>query len=361
VEVSVFASYAHDDDHATYGRISKIVDDVGRTYQSLTGASVSVFKDTESISLGEVWRDKIRAGLASSSIMLAFISPAYLRSVSCRQELREFLASPGRRLIIPVIFADKARIKVAFGNDALWEEIERIQYLSVPQLRSAEPGSEVWLLQIERISVRIGDVLTAFQPADSSPLAGGANEPPATTREGGEPGVAMPDVDLSALRAEIESIRQVVVEVYTAIGEARPQLQRAGTFAIRLATARHLGTRLSAFSDRLVEAAGTAFTDISGVDPEVRGVLEKVRSGRIDATAPDISRFVEAVYVLASEGLAALSILEDVHGSIGAVLGVSSDLDRPLRLLQSAIVQIAEVRGLLAGWCDEIVVLRGTR
>lgn len=361
MEVSVFASYAHDDDHATYGRISKIVEDVGRTYRSLTGAGVSVFKDTEAISLGEVWRDKIRAGLASSSILLAFISPAYLRSVTCRQELREFLASPGNRLIIPVIFADQAWIKATFDHDGLWEEIERIQYLAVPQLRSAEPGCEVWLQQIERISLRISEVLTAFQAADPTPLAGSASGHPATTGEGGEPAVAMPDLDQSTIRAEIETIRAVMVEVYTAIREARPQLQVAGTFAARLATARLLGTRLSAFPARLVEAAGAAFTDISRVDPEVRGVLEQVRSSHLDPTGPEPSGFVDAVYVLASEGLQALSILEDVHGSIGAVLGVSSELDRPLQLLQSAIILVADVRGLLAGWCDEIVVLRGSR
>src|SRR6187431_492600 len=102
-----FASYSHDDEVATYGRVSRVVQDIQNSYKSLTGSTLFVFLDRSSISLGEPWKHRIAAGIESSLVLLAFVSPAYLRSGNCRREFRGFLTAQPGRLAIPLLFAER--------------------------------------------------------------------------------------------------------------------------------------------------------------------------------------------------------------------------------------------------------------
>src|SRR5690349_5486596 len=130
-----FASYAHSDNEASYGRISTIVGDIANSYRSLTATPLTVFFDTESIPLGALWQQRIDAGLAASAVFLPFISPAYLKSAACRREFRFFHRSLDGRLIIPLIYGDRARTRSLFRSDAIWREVNRLQFLDIGELR----------------------------------------------------------------------------------------------------------------------------------------------------------------------------------------------------------------------------------
>ena len=119
----VFASYAHIDDTATHGRVKYVVEDVGNSYESLTGSRVSTFMDVTSLRPGDIWRTTIDSNLESASILLAFVSPAALRSKEWRREVRRFLDAPEMRLVIPLVFGDRVRIREEFGRDPDVSEI----------------------------------------------------------------------------------------------------------------------------------------------------------------------------------------------------------------------------------------------
>jgi TIR domain len=158
LETSIFASYAHIDDAATHGRVRQVVEDVGKSYESLTGSAASIFMDVTSLRPGEIWRATVDSNLAKAPVLLAFVSPAALRSREWRREVRRFLDSPGKRLVIPLIYGDRIRIRENFQRDLLWRRIEKVQYLTIHQLRTAAPGSDVWMEHIERIAGRIDQV-----------------------------------------------------------------------------------------------------------------------------------------------------------------------------------------------------------
>lgn len=154
-----FASYSHSDNDASYGRITTIVGDIAKSYRSLTATPLPVFIDTESISLGELWQQRIDAGLTSSAVFLPFISPAYLKSPACRREFRFFQRSLADRLIIPLIYGDRARTRSLFRSDAIWRQVNRHQYLDIGALRLEEPGCAVWMKLVDPIARRIDEVL----------------------------------------------------------------------------------------------------------------------------------------------------------------------------------------------------------
>jgi len=97
--ISVFLSYARLDDMATYGRISTFRADLQHSYEALTGSRVEVFQDVDSVGLGEGWKDRIRSGLSTSSILLAFVRP---RSSAARTAGRSHVGvASGCRDVLP--------------------------------------------------------------------------------------------------------------------------------------------------------------------------------------------------------------------------------------------------------------------
>lgn len=87
-DFEIFCSYTHgdNDDGWVEGFVAALIS----TYRKLTGQGPRVFLDRESIITGEVWEQKIRVALEASQILMAVISPSFIRSEWCRQEWNVF-------------------------------------------------------------------------------------------------------------------------------------------------------------------------------------------------------------------------------------------------------------------------------
>ncbi len=108
-KVSVaFMSYAHYDDRE--GRLSKFRDRLAGELQSQTGVEMDIFKDSDAITVGQPWRKRLDEGLATSTLLLPIVTPSFLRSPHCREELETFAAHEqalGRDdLILPIYYID---------------------------------------------------------------------------------------------------------------------------------------------------------------------------------------------------------------------------------------------------------------
>ena len=251
-EIQVFVSYARIDDQATYGRISKLIEDIANTYQSMTGWTVGVFSDVDSIKPGDDWRDRIRLGLSYSSIFLAFISPAYLRSANCREELNEFLAflisSSADRLVIPLMYAKKERIETSFAGDELWAKICQREYVDISRLRSVNPGSTEWIETIEFLADSIDERLSSFKHIDD-PVPTDTRRPAVkslqdTTPPGTLERMATLEEKVPQVVADMSSISDLLNGLAEELTNATPRLSKANTFAARLAVSRDLAKRL---------------------------------------------------------------------------------------------------------------------
>ncbi len=84
----LFVSYAHADNDD--GWIDTFIKNLSSTYRKLTGEPPKVFLDRESLITSSVWEAKIKRSLGESNLMLAVLSPAYVRSPWCRKEWELF-------------------------------------------------------------------------------------------------------------------------------------------------------------------------------------------------------------------------------------------------------------------------------
>ena len=361
-EVSVFVSYARIDDKSSYGRVSKMIDDIADTYQSITGQRVGVFKDVESIKPGDDWRDRIRLGLSASSIFLAFISPAYLRSANCREELSEFLAfldsNSSTRLIVPLLFAASDRILNEFSEDELWKRIGKLQWLDISEMRYQDPGTSSWLMAVDRIAERIDEVLKTFTPvADESNAAEKSGDKPdfpegTFDRLADIEATVMPGVTVS-----MEKYSRLMQQLNGAVITSTPAMQGADSFAKKLAVSRTLAGQLSPIADEMEAEADQLVAYLNEVNYFTNFVVDTARKDP-DEASTEILDVLKTIKETASIGVESFSTIEEFTRGIGQVLGYSRELDVPLKKIQKASLKIADLRGIFSGWREEIATLQ---
>ena len=107
-EASGFLSYARSDDENERGRISELRDRLAAEVQMQTGRIFPIFQDREDIAAGRRWWSFIEESLASTRLLIAIITPSFLVSDTCREEVRLFSAREKAlgcdELIIPVLY-----------------------------------------------------------------------------------------------------------------------------------------------------------------------------------------------------------------------------------------------------------------
>ncbi len=80
----VFCSYAHVDNDE--GWVANFATAIGGTYRRLTGEPLRLFLDREALTTADIWERRIRSALEASRVLLAVVSPSYVRSEWCRRE-----------------------------------------------------------------------------------------------------------------------------------------------------------------------------------------------------------------------------------------------------------------------------------
>jgi hypothetical protein len=87
-EFEIFCSYAHADNDD--GWVEIFTTALTNTYRKLTGDPPRFFMDRESLITADIWETKICSALESSHVLIAVISPSYVRSEWCRREWKTF-------------------------------------------------------------------------------------------------------------------------------------------------------------------------------------------------------------------------------------------------------------------------------
>jgi hypothetical protein len=354
-EVSVFVSYARIDDKASYNRISQLIDGLAATYESSTGQSAGVFKDVESIKPGDDWRDRIRLGLSASSIFLAFISPAYLRSVACREELSEFFAflnaNSSTRLIIPLIFASPDRILNEFNGDDLWAQVSKLQWLDISELRFADPGSGAWIRTLEVVADRIDEVLRSLSSDDTDVPS--AEPKVEISPQGVLERMAEIEGRMPGMITGIERYAVLMAQLGEEVAAATPAMQQADTFAKKLAVSRQLADGLTPIAEEMDTLAGQLVSDLNELTYVTKFVTGIIANSPDDATT-DALDFLTTIRETASIGIDSLAAIDEFTRSVSQALGYSSKLDKPLKIIRAANLKIADLRGIMSGWREEV-------
>lgn len=134
---TIFVSYTHDDNNSVYGGLLELVKKIADQYEMKTGETLSIFTDRD-LKWGQSWESVLMSELETTAFLLSFVSPRYLKSSACREEVERFATAAEKasyKAILPVLIQ---AIPQALQQDSLWKKLQSYQYeeVSVTDLRS---------------------------------------------------------------------------------------------------------------------------------------------------------------------------------------------------------------------------------
>ncbi|HEX3790068.1 MAG TPA: toll/interleukin-1 receptor domain-containing protein [Pseudonocardiaceae bacterium] len=359
-DVAIFVSYSHVDESSTYGRVKALAADVGHSFAGLTGRDVgTIFVDTNSIKLGEDWRDRLRSGLGDATILLAFVSPSYLRSVACRSEMTEFLSflatGGGSRLIIPLLLVGQQRMDDLFPDDELWKKIIGLQSLLIEQLKFEDKGSSDWMKAVEKIAIRVEEKL------DEQAKRGDAVAPdllPTAEEDSPDPVgiydlIARAEVGIPEIAGITQEYSAVIAHYNAPVVTATPLMTNSSSFNDRLEISRNLAEALTPIVEEAERLSRLLDQRVREVDPAVIASIRFVKAAP-DGDSAGSQLFLTTIRDYAKSALtstdAAIASAEAIAGN----KGYSADLDKRLSMMQDALLRTADARAIYGSWINEI-------
>jgi uncharacterized protein len=307
VDASLFLSYVHSDDAYLGGAITAFADEVCSSYRFLTGRTIELFIDRRDIRWGEAWQQRIARQLADSSFLLAMVTPSYIRSQACRDEVMEFQASdPERqRLLALMVREPDAQAHDVRDNPAVTQvmrEIDAHQYLKPDQaLEDLGVGTPPFKKTALLVAERLRDAVALDRTQPSELVVRPKGESP-----GDEDGLMevlddLQEFTMPALIEEMATFRQALESFGANVQGAFPTGAPATQGTIVLAAARlepdrtllevataHLTETWERFNGAMLQVVRLS------KDPSVQsfapGLLAEFRDARIDLNESELQQ-----------------------------------------------------------------------
>jgi parallel beta-helix repeat protein len=158
-----FMSYAHTDD--ADDRLTTFRDRLSREVKIQTGEDFPIFQDREHIRWGDNWQERVDGSLDEVTFLIAILSPSFLRSAACREELSRFLEREKKLkrddLILPVYYVDCPTLNDEGKRkaDPLAQELAKRQYADWRELRFEPFTSPQVCKRLARLAGQVRDAL----------------------------------------------------------------------------------------------------------------------------------------------------------------------------------------------------------
>lgn len=143
-----FLSYARNDNRE--GRVAEFHQKLNNELRTQLGdKSANIFMDAD-IELGVPWRERISVGLAKATFLLPIVTPSFLASKECREELDEFIQHERRvergDLILPIVYINCDEFLTSTNDelvDSTWKTLRTRQFFDWSPFRHKDFSNEV--------------------------------------------------------------------------------------------------------------------------------------------------------------------------------------------------------------------------
>jgi predicted AAA+ superfamily ATPase len=160
---ALFVSSVHRDNETEGGAILAFAKDLADRFEFLTGEGLAVFADTD-IGWGEPWKQRLDTGMEQATFFLAIVTPRFLRSESCREEVLQFTSRANEldlsEYILPVIWQKPSGWETS--TDPVVVALKRVQSEDIQNALESGRDSAEYRKRItdlaRQLEVRVADV-----------------------------------------------------------------------------------------------------------------------------------------------------------------------------------------------------------
>lgn len=350
-----FWSYRHNDDDADGGRISDLARDIVAQYEMLTGDSIELFLDRDSLVWGNAWQEKVDGTLANVAFFVPVITPRYFDSKECRRELRAFAARAEAlgltKLILPLHYVDFPALHEDEPSDDLIALVKRYQWAYWTELRFADRTSADYRKAVSELAQRLVD-------ANAEVTAAVVAAPVLSVDVDEEPGfmdsMAEAEATFPLWTETIEQMGEIVVALGESMNSGAEAIAVADRgnkgFAGRLTVARSLAQELSEPADRMIECGNLFATQLSVVDAGVRAIIELYAASDDEEDKAAVDDFLATLITLAENTNDAVANMNQMIDQFAPIEKMSRDLRKPLSRLRQGLTVMGEAGEMTQEW-----------
>ena len=366
-----FWSYVHEDNENEDGRILELADRLKRRYKTLSGRNLRLFTDRE-IEWGAKWKEVIYDALTTSTFLIAIVTPSFLQSRACRDELLQFAENARRRdvpeLLLSIVWVDIPDLDTD-DSDKVKVAVRDSQFKSFYELSLEDPkGPEVRkfvdelarrLLQIEELVQDRPDI----EPSEESKIGNPADDSDsdASPFDSDEPGYLDADAELGEITdewletvQEFQAIMTEIGEITSKYGARMTQANKKGTSA-KVVVARQYATAVTPAAERYHEKSLSYLENTMRVNKQVIVILNHFASEyhapgeneTIDGTFRSIKELVQA-------GRDTVKQIEVFQTGVSRVARMSRDVRKPLGIIHRATQNFMDGQAIFDEWSDRI-------
>jgi hypothetical protein len=365
-----FWSYVHADNEAEHGRIVELGQDLVSQVEMLSGDTVTLFIDRDSLEWGVRWKSAIDESLAETAFFVPICTPRYFNSAQCRRELQVFSgranAAGQRQLILPILYLETPELNAEVSTDHLVTMVADYQWVDWTPYRFEDRNSPAYRQAVSGLAARLVKANRELdQLANAVAISGGAgagdNPKGSASQETAEseddsPGVferiAEMEAALPNWQATLEAAADVIVRIGEAFTEGTADLdsvdQQKQGMAGRLTVTRRLAVALAEPSQEILELGNAASADLATVDTGVRLLIEEATNGNTDVE--DAKQFLQQILDLAAIANQGLAPLETMVDGMRDLERYSRQLRPPFQKMRRGLTMLTNARQVMNEW-----------
>ena len=361
-----FWSYVHDDNAASFEKIVTLGRDLQMVYQMMSGTSVNLFIDRDSLEWGDAWKSVIKSNLGSVAFFIPVVTPAFFDSPACRSELEAFAERTSTEglqgLLLPILWVPVEGLEDQETADPLVRIIQERQWEDWTDLRHEPQGSEAYSRRLERMAKRIQSANDAADKAESNRAHEAEAEEQAVSSDDGEGRLEV----LARMEEDMDSWAPLMAEVAvglqdmgTVADETTTQVNsdpRAKTFAGRLNVVRESARRLQEPADRIERAGADFALKVSSVDQGVRLIIDSAAAEVMED--PDARQQFETFFnQIRGLALTTGTVDQQLYGFVSSIAPLqkqSRDLKKPVQAATKGVTRIRTALGIIGDWIELI-------
>ena len=357
-EFGAFLSYARSDDTHDGGRITALTKRLQAEISMQTGEPFPIFRDRDDIFIGQQWRARILNSVNGSTLLIAIITPSFLKSANCREEVERFIErerSLNRDdLIIPILYVHTPGLDSP--QDDIAVELSGRQYFEWNKLRFEDMASNEVRREIDRLARQVIKAVDRSRATDVElvPAITPTDDVPGTLELIAEAEDAMPLFtetlkDLSALITETGSLTT------DATREMKAAKSGPRSASARLIIVRRLAKHLERPVSEIEDVTENYLDHLARVDAGMNALIELVPSSV--KTKDDIEtarQLLGALSELAEGGRNSLDAIDGLRKALANNYRLSSTLRPVLRRMSDALDRVRPSVRQFETWRDRM-------
>ncbi len=363
-QISGFLSYVRDDDAHEAGRITELKRRLEAEIRMQTGEAFSIFQDRDDIFVGEQWRNRIENSIDETSLLVAIITPSFLRSENCREEIRLFMDREhqlGRDdLIIPILYVHTPGLNNAEDNTAAL--LFSRQHFDWTDLRFEDFESNNVRREIRDLALHVVEAMHR-----SKTSVKGSIKPDSQPDDDG-PGFlelqAEAEVALEGLVITINSMTQTTEKITENTRQATDAINRANSSgkpaSARLSTVQKLSQSLEEPAYEMEDLTDVYLDQLARVGGGVYLLVEQVQF-MVDDDMEAVDSLILSVRQMRDTTVEGIDLLQGYQAALVRAYPISRSLKPVLKRIHNALEKVISSRPTYVAWYEDLADAREQR